>query len=183
MLGLDDAAFTWDDATVPVVGVVMRGGRYVEGVARTDVTVDGDDATDRLIELLRASRFAPDLEAVLIDGVAFGGFNVVDVGRVAADAATPVVTVTRGVPDLVAMRRALDAHHADAERRWRLIAGVPTRTVPTEGVPLTVGAAGCSLDAAVEIVARTTVRGLVPEPLRLAHLIATGVFRGESRGR
>jgi len=29
----------------------------------------------------------------------------------------------------------------------------------------------------------TTVRGVLPEPLRVAHLIAAGIVRGESRGR
>lgn len=175
-MGLDDAAFTWEDASVPVVGVVMRGGAYVEGVVRTDVTVDGDDATARLVDLLAASRFTRDLEAVLLDGVAFGGFNVVDVEALHAAVRVPVVTVTRGVPDLAAMRAALESHHADWERKWRLVARVPTREVPTAGTPLTLGVAGTTFEHAVEVVARSTVRGLTPEPLRLAHLVAAGVF-------
>ena len=34
-----------------------------------------------------------------------------------------------------------------------------------------------------EALALTTVRGVLPEPLRVAHLIAAGIARGESHGR
>jgi endonuclease V-like protein UPF0215 family len=37
--------------------------------------------------------------------------------------------------------------------------------------------------AAAALLAATTLHGNVPEPLRLAHLIAGGVTTGESRGR
>jgi endonuclease V-like protein UPF0215 family len=43
--------------------------------------------------------------------------------------------------------------------------------------------AGLDLDEARAIVADTTLHGNVPEPLRLAHLIAGGIASGHSRGR
>jgi NTP pyrophosphatase (non-canonical NTP hydrolase) len=42
---------------------------------------------------------------------------------------------------------------------------------------------GLSLDEAAALLAATTVQGAIPEPLRLAHLIAGGVTTGHSRGR
>jgi hypothetical protein len=39
------------------------------------------------------------------------------------------------------------------------------------------------LAEAEEIIKRSMVRGAVPEPLRLAHIIASGLARGESKGR
>jgi hypothetical protein len=43
--------------------------------------------------------------------------------------------------------------------------------------------AGLTLDEARRIVADTTLHGNIPEPLRLAHLIAGGITTGKSRGR
>lgn len=43
--------------------------------------------------------------------------------------------------------------------------------------------AGLSLDEAAALLAATTTQGRIPEPLRVAHLVAGGVGRGESRGR
>jgi len=42
---------------------------------------------------------------------------------------------------------------------------------------------GSTRAAVREALALTTIRGSLPEPLRVAHLIAAGIMRGESRGR
>ena len=43
--------------------------------------------------------------------------------------------------------------------------------------------AGLSLAEARDLLAATTLHGNMPEPLRLAHLIAGGIVTGKSRGR
>ena len=43
--------------------------------------------------------------------------------------------------------------------------------------------AGIVPDEASAIVKIATVNGLMPEPIRVAHLMASGVVEGESRGR
>jgi len=43
--------------------------------------------------------------------------------------------------------------------------------------------AGLSLGEARDLLAATTLHGNIPEPLRLAHLIAGGIVTGKSRGR
>ena len=40
-----------------------------------------------------------------------------------------------------------------------------------------------TLDELKKIIDQSTVRGAIPEVLRVAHLIAAGVVTGESRGR
>ena len=42
---------------------------------------------------------------------------------------------------------------------------------------------GLSLRDAQEIIQRSTIRGLIPEPLRVAHIIASGITKGDSKGR
>ena len=49
--------------------------------------------------------------------------------------------------------------------------------------PVCVQVAGINPADAEQIVKLTSTRSLVPEPLRVAHLIATGIVRGESVGR
>lgn len=175
VLAFDDAPFGWDDARVPVVGVVVRGAGYVDNVLRTDVAVDGDDATARLLAAIEACPQRPDLRAVLLDGCALAGFNVVDVEELARAARLPVLTVTRGEPDYDAMLAALRKHVPDWERKWRLLSARP-QAYPTEGQPLYVRAVGLDRSEVAELLARTTARGHLPEALRLAHLVA-GVVR------
>ena len=183
VLGLDDAPFRFGDARVPVVGVVVRAPNYVEGVMTTSVAVDGDDATDVLAAKIAASRHREGLAAVLLDGIAFGGFNVVDLDALHAAIRVPVATVTREKPDLRAMVAALRRRFPDWRARARLLENHPLWELATGHRPLY--GAGVGIDRAdlATLLARSTVRGAVPEPLRLAHLIAAAVVKGESRGR
>ncbi|MDX1535075.1 MAG: DUF99 family protein [Thermoplasmata archaeon] len=182
VLGLDDGPFAFGDATVAVVGVVVRLPAYVEGVLVTEVEVDGTDATDRIVEILRASRFRKGLALIMVDGVAFGGFNVVDIARVHQETGVPTMTVTRKEPDLDAMERALRAKFADWEARALTIRRTPLERVETPHNPLFVLREGIGAEDARDLIQRSTVRGALPEPLRIAHLMATALKVGESKG-
>jgi endonuclease V-like protein UPF0215 family len=142
----------------------------------------------------------------MLQGIAVGGFNVVDVRRLSAELLVPVLVVMRRPPDLLDVRRALfsDAPATrprvrGARRKWLLIEnagsieplGTSRRSMRRRGpsglrsgMPcLWIQRVGLSLDAARILVRATTLHGNVPEPLRLAHLIAGGLATGHSRGR
>lgn len=55
------------------------------------------------------------------------------------------------------------------------------RAIPRRGVM--VQRVGLDRDAAARFLATTTLHGALPEPLRVAHLIAGGLATGTSRGR
>ncbi|WP_275936606.1 DUF99 family protein [Labilithrix luteola] len=55
--------------------------------------------------------------------------------------------------------------------------------ITTTSPRLWIQRAGLSMDEARRLVADTTLHGNVPEPLRLAHLVAGGITDGSSRGR
>jgi endonuclease V-like protein UPF0215 family len=42
---------------------------------------------------------------------------------------------------------------------------------------------GISLKDAMKIIHLSTVRGFIPEPIRVAHIIASGITTGDSKGR
>src|SRR6266508_936122 len=182
-LGIDDAPFRFSDERVPVVGVVVQAPAYIEGVLTTLAEVDGHDATDRIAAMIRASRYRTGLEMVLLDGTAVGGFNVVDVDSLHASIERPVVTVTRKKPDLAAIETALRRRFEDWEERLRVIRRHGLESIQTTHGTLWVTYVGTTRAEVQEAVRLTTVRGVLPEPLRVAHLVASGLVRGESRGR
>jgi len=183
VLAVDDAPFRFDSERAMVIGVVVRLPNYLEGVLRSDCAVDGDDANDVLGEMVLGSRFKRQLKAVMVDGVALGGFNVIDIDSLHRTIKIPVVTVTRDAPDLERMESALRKHFPDWESRLEVLRRKPLHQVDTGHKPLLVSLAGMGLAEAQEIIKRSMVRGAVPEPLRLAHIIASGLARGESKGR
>ncbi len=165
-----------------LVGIVFSTPNYVEGIVRTSVAIDGTDATDRILSVLEGSPFLDGVRAVLLDGIAVGGFNLIDLDRLHERLQRPIVTVTRHLPDFSAIRAALRKYFPrDATARWALVRAHALFRLPMpEGNPLRVSAVGCTRAEAAAIVRRTTVRGNLPEPLRLARLVARALaFPGE----
>ncbi len=183
ILGIDDAPFYFREDKTIVIGVVMRGGGYIEGVIRREITVDGDDATDTCIEMILTTRHRQQLKATLLDGVSLGGFNVVDIERIYDETGIPIVTVTRDKPDLERIREALKKHFKDWKRRFSIITNGKLFTVETQHNPIYVKCAGIDSERAKEIITLSTIRGVIPEPIRVAHIIASAIVRGESYGK
>jgi endonuclease V-like protein UPF0215 family len=180
VVGFDDAPFTPSyRGDVLVVGAVFAGP-CLTGILTTRVERDGADATRRLADRLTGSRFFPQLQAVLLQGIAFAGFNVVDIRGLHARTGLPVLVVVRRLPDLAAIRAALLAKVPGGAEKWRLIE-VAGPVEPMAGV--FVQRAGLSLSEAEALLGRFRLWGKLPEPLRVAHLIAGGVTLGESRHR
>lgn len=162
-----------------MVGAVFAGLR-LEGVLHAMVRRDGANATSTLAHLVSGSRFARQLQLVLLQGIALAGFNVVDITGLHDVLRIPILVVVRRPPRLDRVRGALLARVPGGARKWELIArlGPPE---PLAGV--FVQRVGLSLEDAERVIHRLAVNGSVPEPLRTAHLIAGAIATGESRGR
>ncbi len=182
VVGFDDGTFSFSSklgrGKTVLIGVVMKGSQEVVGVLSRWITVDGRDATDAMIDAVLSSRFK-DLRVILLRGVTYGGFNIVDVERIYRETDLPVVVVVRKKPDLKAMESALRKHFPDAEERIELLRGAPPLFEILPG-KLYLQAVGVDERTAEEIVRVATKTGLIPEPLRLAHMIASAVMTGES---
>ncbi|MBI2314414.1 MAG: DUF99 family protein [Betaproteobacteria bacterium] len=180
VIGFDDAPFERTHrGDVLIIGAVYSGAR-LEGVLSAKVRRDGANSTRVLAELVRGSRFFRHTQVILLQGIAFAGFNVVDLEELHRVLGIPVVTVARRRPNLAAIRRALLEQVPGGARKWRLVEKAGPME-PASG--LHIQRAGLSLKQAESLLKRLQVNGLMPEPLRTAHLIAGGVILGESRHR
>lgn len=201
VIGFDDGPFHRSHSgKVLLVGVVCAGTR-LDGVVSGRVARDGTDATRRMLELIRGSQFRTHVRAVLLKGIAVAGFNVVDIQQLSAELGVPVLVVMRRPPDFQALEQALFSRDPagrpkvrGATNKWKLIARageiekLHMRASKTSGLRgashrLWVQRAGLTQDLARRLILSTTLHGQVPEPLRLAHLIARGIAWGQSRGR
>jgi endonuclease V-like protein UPF0215 family len=179
VLGIDDAPFLRAHrGDVLVVGALYAGLR-LDGVYSTRVRRDGANATEALVKLVRQPRLS-HLQAILMQGIALAGFNVVDLHELHRRTGLAVVVVARHRPDLDAIRSALQTRVRGGARKWRLIEAAGPME-PTGSVWMQ--RAGVERAAATRLLERLSVVGHLPEPLRIAHLIAGGVTRGHSRGR
>ena len=183
LLGVDDSPFSFNDKYGIVIGVVMRGGQYLECVLKRQISIDGDDATYVCKDIIEKSRHRKQLKAMLLDGIALGGFNVVDIEKIYNDTNLAVITITRDEPDFVKIKKALQKNFTDWKTRFDLMKNGKIYKLKTKHNPIFVKCAGIDIEEAKEIIKLSTIRGVIPEPIRMAHLIASGVTRGESYGK
>lgn len=180
VVGFDDAPFAHEHrGDVRVVGAVCCRTR-LDGVLSGKVRRDGANATDTLIELVSSKKFREHIRAVLLQGIALAGFNVVDINRLSAELDVPVVVTVRKHPRLAMVKDALFDRTPGAARKWKLV----ERAGPLEQLgAMWVQRIGLTAEETTALLRATTLHGNLPEPLRLAHLIAGGVTTGQSRGR
>ncbi len=183
-VGIDDGPFEkYKPGTSIVVGAVCRGGGWLDGVMRTDVEVDGDDAGSRIAAMVNTSRHKGQIRVIFLNGITFGGFNTVDIARLNQETGLPVIVVMRRRPDREAILEALEGlPHRDQRVAAMAHAGPVHAASGGKDKTVFLQVCGISLEDAMEVVQVTSTRSVVPEPLRLAHLIASGVTLGDSRG-
>jgi endonuclease V-like protein UPF0215 family len=180
VLGVDDGIFVpHSKGFAPIIGVVFRGGYWIDGVMNTKVEVDGFDATEKIAAMVTSSPHHKQLRVIMLDGVTFAGFNVVDIKKLNEETRLPVIAVTRDRPDFGEIRKVLKKLPCPA-KRWKAVvdAGeifeVNTRS-KKERVYMEIS--GIVEEDARKILKLTSTRSSVPEALRVAHLVASGISK------
>ena len=120
------------------------------------------------------------LAVLTLDGIALGGFNVVDLPRLHGELQLPAMVVSRVEPNLEAVHDALLGPVRGGAAKWKRILRAGPVT-PVEGLYCQL--AGLTSSEAAALIRLTRCHAKLPEPLRAAHLIASGIARGQSRGR
>ena len=180
VLGIDDAPFDKGQRqSVPIIAVMMEGSDLVEGIAIDSFPVDGDGATEHLVRWVTGLRFHASLQGVVLGGITMAGLGVVDVSALARGLGTPVLVVTRRSPTNAPLIQALRT--AGLGDRISVVEQSPRATRLHDGLYL--ACAGADPDAAARLTRAILGKAHLPEPLRIAHLIARALVTGESRGR
>jgi endonuclease V-like protein UPF0215 family len=179
LIGFDDGQFNIrkPNCPVPIVGAVMKGASYLEGVLQDYMLVDADHSqgiTQTMLRMLQDSPHLGQIRAILTPGITFAGFSILDIEEIYKRLEIPVIVVVPRYPDFSRIRKALFDHFPDGEQRWSLIkqAGEP-KLDSSSG--LFIQHIGCTFNISVQIIQLTAVHGKMPEPLRVAHLIASGL--------
>lgn len=183
IIGWDDAPFNKKDRTVAIFGAIFRGGFWMDGLLSTSVRIDGDDSTKRISDSINNARHKEQLRIIMLDGITLGGFNVVDIEKLHKETGMGVIAIARKMPEFAKIKKALDNLKGGA-KKWALIkkAGTPFKTKTGEG-GIYYQVCGINRKDAEDVIKLSSTRALIPEPLRVAHLIASGVVKGESYGR
>jgi len=168
ILGVDDAPFLFGDSEVTLLGCVFRGGDCLEGVLSARIEKDGFDSTEAIAAMLLSSPHHEQLRVIMLNGITFGGFNVVNLQRLSSLTHLPVIAVQRKKPDLSAFQSAMSnlpfpekrlgaAKNAGGIKRFN---------------NLYFQHSNISERSAKEVLGVSITRSNIPEPLRIAHMVA-----------
>ena len=155
---------------------VLLRGKWINDFQADMITVDGLDATEKLTSMLHRLSF----DAVMLAGVSFAGFNLVDPTIVFEEFSNPVIVISRTKPNNIAVKNALRQHFEDWRIRWRVFEKLGSVcevvSMPAEP-PVYVEVVGTEMNWASRLIRATSVCCRVPEPIRVARLVARGLTR------
>lgn len=137
--------------------------------------MDGLEATERIARAVKGLGG----DAVLLDGVTYCGFDVVDPWRVHDETGLPVIVVQAYPINMERISRALSKHFEDHALRFNVIKRVyeAYAILRTRWRVISFLAIGIDRDEASKIIDALSVYSPIPEPLRIAGMIASSVSR------
>ena len=163
-----------------LAGVVMRSDFVVDGVAIGRTAVGGDDATTSIASLFRSFR-RNDVNLILVSGAILSLYNIIDVDLLAKKTKLPVICLTyketAGIADSI--RRHFPG---GAEKKLAAYAKLGKRAGVTlhTGHRVFVRTAGMDPDSCRATLDLFTLQGSIPEPVRLAKLLARALLARRS---
>lgn len=176
ILAIDDSSFSKKDKEALAVGVVGRG-ELIEGILSFKVKVDGSEATEKIISKFKKSHFADQIKLIALHGVTLAGLNMVDIMEVSEALGIPVVSVIRRKPHSAELEKAIRTSGSNPKKKLALLKKLNTKLKIERSSGFYVQRAGIGGKDFAKF------QPSAVHFLRLAHLIANGISRGESRGR
>jgi len=178
ILGVDDSPFEFRKSkTTWLVGAVYRGNLWMEGIMIDVIDVDGMDATDAIRRMIVNPKFSSQIRVVFLDGITFGGFNLVDMDELYRKTGVPVVSIVERMPNIDRIKRSMRTL-ANFEKRLEVVsrAKQPNK-VRLKGTdkPLFVQSRGIDQEELTRVLELSRKAGTVPEALRAARMIASAL--------
>ena len=156
-------------------GVVIRADLIIDGLIFGETTVRGMDASDTVIAMVRQLG-RDDLNGILLHGSVIAGYNIVDLPRIYQKTKLPVISITKE-PHEDLQTHLKSTFPSDWKTRWE----IACRNGPMQPLALEtkstvfVQFVGCNWDTAKGVIKRLTRFGGMPEPIRIARLLARAI--------
>ncbi|NVM36652.1 MAG: DUF99 family protein [Candidatus Lokiarchaeota archaeon] len=175
-IGFDDATFNLKTniKTTQLIGVICQGTRMVR-VVRDNIKIDGDDATEKIIKLVRDNE--KHVQYVLTHTITFGGFNLVNLTDIYTETGKPIIAITEREVDFDSVESALKSKFPntyEGKLRYIVEAGNLYETdINTAGgiSKLFFHCKGINVKEVELLLEKICIDSKLPESVRIAHLI------------
>ena len=177
VLGIAES-FTRDREKSVLAGVVMRSDFVIDGVALDKITVGGMDATEGVLHVFESLQRA-DINVMMLNGCVISWFNIIDIKEVYEKLNIALVCVTyeesEGLEEHIAKHFEADERDSRIEAYKRLGNRVSVRL--HDNFDVLIRSLGMEKSEAAAVLKKFTTHGKVPEPLRVAKIVARAALR------
>ena len=166
-----------------LAGVVMRRDLVIDGLVLGSATLGGDDATGAVLEMYRRLGRS-DIRYILVSGLIVSLYNIIDIAALHRSAGVPVIGMSRRRPGRVepALRHHFPDSFESKVAQYRGL-GRPERITLETSCDVYVRTRGCAPGDAARLLSGLTRQGSVPEPVRVARMLARAMLRMQQRQR
>ncbi len=180
--GFDDATFqlSADSTHTYLIGVICQGIRMVR-VEKDLITIDGNDATEKLIELIQRNK--DHVQYIFTHTITFGGFNLVNIKEIYNKTNKPIIAVTEREVDIDSVKNALiNKYPKNYKQKFKMISEAgnlyETKISTAAGKSkIYYHAIGIEVDEVEQLFQKVSIDSKLPECVRMAHIIGRA-FRG-----
>ena len=154
-----------------LAGVVMRKDLRIDGFTFSTVTVGGTDATAAVLRMMNELE-RNDINAIMLSGCIIAWFNIINPARIAQETGKPVICVTyedsEGLLPEICHHFPGDTERISAYRNLGERIRVELHTQQT----IFIRCWGIDAGDGTRLCNDFTIEGRIPEPLRVARLLA-----------
>ena len=150
----------------------MRRDFVIDGFVFGHAKIEGDDSTESILAMYdKLNR--QDISFLLISGLIISMYNIVDIKKLSKECNMPVIGVTyeesTGIED--AIKHHFPNSYESKVKQYRNL-GTRIKIELHTGYDLYLRVEGCETGEAKRLLDAFTLQGAIPEPLRVAHLLA-----------
>jgi hypothetical protein len=167
--------------SVPLIGVFCHGTQLIH-VSQSTITVDGTDATHQILEVYHNHPFRQEIRLIMIDSPTLAGFNPPNPFDIHLQTGIPVVLIPSSEPK----SHIAEVYAQVFPDRTETIAFLQ-QLPPLESLNVHINAdphtsrmiyfhvIGASKDEIQGVLHNVSLYSAIPEPLRIAHIIASSL--------
>jgi len=176
VLGISESFVKQKTKRSILTGVVMRADGIIDGFGIYTTTVGGLDATKSVISLYENLK-RKDVNVIFLNGCIISWFNVIDLKKVYEKVGLPLLCVTYEESE------GLEKYFKEYFKDWEERFDIYLRNGEREKIEIKTGktvftrSLGLEKDEVKRILDKFTLDGAIPEPLRVARLLANSVLK------
>jgi endonuclease V-like protein UPF0215 family len=155
-----------------LAGIVMRRDLIIDGVVFSTATLKGDDSTEKILCMFKSLK-RDDVTCIILGGLIISMYNIIDGKLIQNETGLPVIGIT--FEDSQGIESSIRYHFpVNCELKLEQYAKLGRRDKITlkTGKSLFIRYWGLTLKHTIEILDSFTLQGSIPEPIRVAKLVA-----------